>query len=438
MKKLTVVFSSIICSIIALFSFTACDFFATDPDGRSPYDVAVDNGYQGSLDNWLAGADGATTPQKLWFEEYTKAKEAGEFTGTFPEFLIAVQAEGSVVANTALRSVVRVTVDNTVGSGVIYSLDKERGDAYVITNYHVVEAAVSATVGKAIDVWLYGSDVRVPAQYFGGAMTCDLAVLKVADADPLKGEECFACAATAANSDAVTVGETAYVVGNAVGMGLTVTRGIVSVAYEEIETFAVDGKTRITLPEIRVDAAVNHGNSGGGLFNARGELIGIVNARLEELGGDVVFGIGYALPANFALALTENMIDNQGTARVARLDMKWEAKDSRIVFDEATGKLFTEEKILLTATESMNGAGYMGGLRNGDTLISGKIVHPPQDEGGQAREEREVQFTLGFKLNNYLLNVRRNDTLIVTVSRAGEEVTCTLEFTMSAYFSTIA
>ena len=274
-KKITVFLTTVICLILALCSFSACGFFASAPDGNTPFDVAVDNGYQGSLDNWLADGEGGTTQQKNWYESYLQAVQAGEFTGTFPEFLAAV-GDGTAAANKALCSVVSVyavgTSSHSAGAGVIYSLDKQTGSAYIVTNYHVVYRAALGKVDDHIVVYLYGNETypnfdpdtsgAIDAYYVGGSMESDIAVLHVEQSDALKGDSSIARAAVAANSDAVTVGESVFAVGNPLGKGLSVTRGVVSVEREEINATAADGITHMILPEIRTDAAVNHGNSG--------------------------------------------------------------------------------------------------------------------------------------------------------------------------------
>ncbi len=464
-RKITVLLTTVICLILALCSFSACSFFASAPDGNTPFDVAVDNGYQGSLDNWLAGGEGGTASNKNWYESYLQAVQAGEFTGTFPEFLAAV-GDGTAAANKALCSVVSVyavgTSSHSAGAGIIYSLDKQTGSAFIVTNYHVVYRASLGKVDKNIVVYLYGNETypdynpgtsgAIDAYYVGGSMTSDIAVLYVEGSDAFKGENSFACAAVAANSDAVSVGESVFAVGNPLGKGLSVTRGVVSVGREEIDATAADGRTSIVLPEIRTDAAVNHGNSGGGLFNARGELVGIVNARLDAVtdgtgAEDSVAGFGYALPANFALAVAESIIDGisyrtdgtidyekPATATRAVLGMEFAVLSRQTVFDEETCKFYSQEQIVIKSTLQTDGAGAVAGLRNGDTLISAKIVHPLREGESAPREERTVYFTRMHKLSDFLFNVRKNDRVVMTVSRGGEEKEISVLFDSPQYF----
>lgn len=441
-RKLLTAFSAFTILVSSVFALTACDFFATTPDGRYPSDVAIADGYMGTQSSWLAGGEGATTPKKQWFEAYEQAVEAGEFEGTFTQFLVAIGDEGTVVANTALASVVRIQARSSLGTGVISSLDKTAGDAYIVTNYHVLyDVTASNHISDILKVYLYGSDREMQAEYVGGVLTKDLAVLKVTNNAALKGENCFARAAVAADSDAVTAGETVYVVGNALGLGLSVTRGVVSVAREEITAKGADSTTVVTLPAIRTDAAVNHGNSGGGLFNANGELVGIVNARLESVNAGTqqeqsVSGVGYALPANFAMAVAENLIDNGGTIALAQLGLGLGVGLSKTTFDEETGRLYTEEAIIVHSTLNEKGAAFLAGIRNGDTLVSATIVHPAT-EGEEPERERTVALTRFYKLGDLLYNVRKNDTLLVTVSRNGEAKELSVSFSSLTCFTVV-
>ena len=163
-----------------------------------------------------------------------------------------------------------------LGSGFVF--DKA---GYIITNFHVIDGAGSIRVtfsnNKSIDAKLVGSDPST-----------DIAVLKVNTSSGAL------TALTLGNSDAVQVGDAVVAIGNPFGLSRTVTAGIVSALQRQIEApnqYAIDHV-------IQTDAAINHGNSGGPLLNARGEVIG-VNAQIETGGiteGNV--GVGFAVPSN--------------------------------------------------------------------------------------------------------------------------------------------
>ncbi len=167
------------------------------------------------------------------------------------------------------------------GSGVIIT-----SDGYIVTNNHVVEG------GQNIRVCLQdGSEYE--ATLIGTDSYSDLAVIKI-DANGLP-------AATLGTSSNMTVGDPVFAIGNPLGvLSSSVSQGIISGLDRTIN---VDGHN-MTL--MQTDAAVNPGNSGGGLFNANGELIGIVNAKSYGLD---VEGIGFAIPMDTAKSIIMDLID---------------------------------------------------------------------------------------------------------------------------------
>ena len=168
------------------------------------------------------------------------------------------------------------------GSGVIIS-----EDGYIITNHHVIDGASTITV-RLHDKSEYSATV------VGSDETSDIAVLKI-DATGLS-------AAVMGDSDTLAVGEEVVAVGNPLGsLGGTVTNGIISALERDI---TVEGQNMRLL---QTNAAISPGNSGGGLFNAQGELIGVVNAKSVEDGSE---GIGFAIPINTAREVAEDLINN--------------------------------------------------------------------------------------------------------------------------------
>lgn len=173
-------------------------------------------------------------------------------------------------------------VSQGAGSGVIMS-----SDGYIITNNHVIENASSIKVrtidGTEYDATLVGTDPST-----------DLAVIKV-DATDLTP-------ATFGNSNDLKVGSTAIAIGNPLGeLGGTVTTGIISALDRQI---VIDNETMTLL---QTDAAINPGNSGGGLFDASGNLIGIVNAKQSATG---IEGLGFAIPISDAVDVLQELIEN--------------------------------------------------------------------------------------------------------------------------------
>ena len=181
-------------------------------------------------------------------------------------------------------------VQSGAGSGVIISQD-----GYILTCAHVVEGATN------INVQLNSDDQQYTATLIGADSVSDVAVIKI-DATGLTP-------AVIGDSDKLAVGEPVVAVGNPLGtLGGTVTNGIVSALNRQI---SVEGND-MTL--IQMSAAVSPGNSGGGLFNANGELVGIVNAKSDSSEAE---GLGFAIPINTATDVAEELISNGYVARPA-------------------------------------------------------------------------------------------------------------------------
>lgn len=437
---------------VALVAVFAVGLTSCGGASATVYDVATTLGYEGSESGWIASvSDSGTEARKL----YEEAKADG-YTGTFVDFLKDIgyaPQDSSVSVSNALMSVVSVTcafseptytyvngrpvyqekTAYSAGSGVIYSLNKAEGDAYIVTNYHVVYDSDSAGketvthISDEIAVYLYGSmygseSDAIAADYVGGSMEHDIAVLKVEGSDLLKNS--YAYSLKASNSDAVTAGETVYAIGNPEGKGISVTQGIVSVEAEYITMTASDETTQVSRLEIRTDAAVNHGNSGGGLFNSEGRLVGIVNARSED---DGVEAFGYAIPSNLALAIAQNIIDNSKTnsskgALRATLGITVQVTDSRSVYNEETQKAYVVETVTVRSV-ALGSISY-GKLKDDDIIYSIRI------NGGD-----EKVITRQYMVTNALFNVRLGDTVELAVYRNNQVVTVSLAFDDNSYFN---
>lgn len=300
----------------------------------------------------------------------------------------------------------------SAGSGVIYDLDIETGSAFIITNYHVVydeDSRQDNGIAEVINLYLYGSEysgLELNATYVGGSMYYDLAILRVENSDILKNSD--ALAVTVANSDDVQVGSTAIAVGNAASEGISVTSGIVSVDSEYLSMTAVDGITTVDYRVMRIDTAVNSGNSGGGLFDQNGCLIGIVNAKIID---DGVENIGYALPSSVVTAIADNIIyycyesDNENVMR-AIMGITVITNDSRAVYEEEAGLMKIHETVVVyTVDETQLGKVF----QVDDQLLSITI-------GGETK-----QITRQHQLIDAMLTARVGDVVTFTVLRDGQE-----------------
>ncbi len=173
-------------------------------------------------------------------------------------------------------------VQSGSGSGIILT-----SDGYIVTCKHVVEGAETIKV-------ILNDDTEYDATVVGSDSRSDLAVLKI-DATGLSP-------ATLGDSDMLTVGEDVIAIGNPLGeLRGTATSGIISALSREVTVENVD----MTL--IQTDAAISPGNSGGGLFNASGSLVGIVNAKASSTDSE---GLGFAIPVSSVKTIISNLIDH--------------------------------------------------------------------------------------------------------------------------------
>lgn len=373
-----------------------------DSEGLSAYEVAVKNGFVGTEAEWLVslkGTDGENAVSDITIQDLYEAAKTDGYNGTIFDF-INLYLDNSTVstanaASKALLSSVSVYCSFTVrssgfggysttgtesqaGSGIIYKLNSETGDAYIITNYHVVynyDSTATNKIAEEISIFLYGKEYagdtlsyEINATYIGGSMTYDIAVLKVTACQYLINSDY--CAVTVCNSEDVVVGETAIAVGNPEADGISVTSGIVSVKSEQLEMTGADDRTLITFRTMRIDTAVNSGNSGGGLFNSKGELIGIVNAKTVS---EDVENIGYAIPSNIAIGAAQNIIDNCENKNNEQL-LKYllgivvYVDGSGAVYNDETGVTDIVQEIVVQ--EISDGALATGYLQVGDKLLS--------------------------------------------------------------------
>ena len=178
-----------------------------------------------------------------------------------------------------------------IGSGVLVS-----PQGHVVTNAHVISDPRTGELMEEVVVKL-GEQKDYPATIIGYDHTTDIAVLKIEADEELPF-------ATLANSDQLQVGDVVFAVGNPLGIGMTVTMGIVSATRKsELGILREDGAYENF---IQTDASINRGNSGGALLDAQGRLVGINTAIISQTGASI--GIGLAIPVNMVRrALTDYM-----------------------------------------------------------------------------------------------------------------------------------
>ncbi len=239
-----------------------------------------------------------------------------------------------------------------LGSGVIVSTQ-----GYVLTNFHVIEAAdqieIALSDGRNLSARVVGSDPE-----------SDLAVLQIT---PSNGKELNVPAITLGKMEQVAIGDVTLAIGNPFGVGQTVTMGIISAlgrSHLGINTFE---------NFIQTDAAINPGNSGGALVDGKGHLIGINTAIYSRSGGSL--GIGFAIPISIARNVMEQIIENGSVTR------GWVGIEAQeITPDLAESFGLSEASGALIAGVLRGSPADASGIKPGDILLTvdGRPVKDPQ------------------------------------------------------------
>ena len=272
-------------------------------------------------------------------------------------------------------------VESGAGSGVIIS-----SDGYILTCAHVVSGASNITVSIG--------DKDYPATLVGEDTTSDIAVVKV-DATGLTP-------ATVGNSDNLKVGESVMAVGNPLGeLGGTVTSGIVSALNRSV---SIQGSSSVnTMSLIQMDASVSPGNSGGGLFNMNGELVGVVNAKSSDSDAE---GLGFAIPINDAMKVAQDLLENGYVTGRPYMGITYLA-----VTDAQTAQqLGVNAYGIYVADVVKGGPADKAGLKVGDRIVS--------IDGTEVAQKTD--------LGTIIQQHSAGDTLSITVARGGQMQTVSL------------
>ena len=270
---------------------------------------------------------------------------------------------------------------NSLGSGVIVS-----PDGYILTNFHVVEAADEIEVvladGRKASAKLVGTDPET-----------DLAVVKI-DLKQLP-------AIILGNVEGAKVGDVVLAIGNPFGVGQTVTMGIISAL----------GRNNLHINHfenfIQTDAAINFGNSGGALIDTNGNLLGINSAIYSQSGGSV--GIGFAIPVSTAKTVMESIIKSGHVVR------GWIGVESQEITPELAHSFgLQRDSGAIIAGVVRNGPADKAGMKPGDILVS--------VDGKPVRDTNEMlnliaQLEPGGKATMRVLRKNRESDVAITVGK---------------------
>jgi S1-C subfamily serine protease len=274
------------------------------------------------------------------------------------------------------------------GSGIILT-----SDGYIVTCKHVIDGAETITV-------ILNDDTEHEAKLIGSDSRTDLAVLKI--------EATGLVPATLGDSDMLTVGEDVIAIGNPLGeLRGTATSGIVSALSREVTVGSMD------MSLIQTDAAISPGNSGGGLFNASGSLIGIVNAKASGSNSE---GLGFAIPVSDVKTIISNLIDHGYVLGRAYLGVYTQnvtlSSDSNNNQNGFFGNFFGGASSVQIAQIVAGSAAEQAGLKAGDLIL--KVNDTTIDSNA----------TLAAVISGF----NAGDTATLTIQRDGQEQTVTVTF----------
>ncbi len=263
-------------------------------------------------------------------------------------------------------------VQSYVGSGFVID-----PSGLIVTNYHVVQDAFEISV-------MFSDGSVLPGQTLSASRLADLALVQVKPDHPLQ-------AARWGDSDKLQVGEQVFAAGDPFGIGLSVSAGIVSALNRDIQNSPYDDY-------IQTDATINHGNSGGPLFDMQGEVVGVDSAIISPTTGSA--GLGFALPSSSARFVIDRL-RTYGWVRPGWIGMKVQQVTPEIA--AAMGMSAAEGSIV--AWVLPDGPGRKAGLAIGDVIL--------RFNGQPLSDERA--------LLRGIVRTPVGDTMILTVRRDGAE-----------------
>ena len=302
------------------------------------------------------------------------------------------------VANDVLPSVVTINVTGPDGGGGNGSGEVIKSDGYILTNNHVISAAVG---GGSVSV-VFSDGATVPATITGRDPQTDLAVLRVEPPHDLK-------VIAIGSSDAVRVGQPVVALGAPLGLSGTVTSGIVSALDRTIHVPGDNGGQALLVSAIQTDAAINPGNSGGALVNCEGQLVGVPTAGATvpgpsgqpASGGSI--GLGFAIPVDFAMSIAQEIIET-GTVTHANFGLQ-----TVPIPPSAAAQAGTNGGLFVAGVQP-GGPAAAAGLQVGDVITS-VDGHPA---------------TSNSQFEQISLTSKAGDTVQIEYTRAGQQHTTTI------------
>jgi serine protease Do len=269
-----------------------------------------------------------------------------------PAATASVSATAPIAPPAAPPANASPTVKGYVGSGFVIE-----SSGLIVTNYHVVENAFEITIG-------FSDGSRLQGQVMSASRLADLALVKVATDHPLP-------TAHWGDSDRLQIGDQVFAAGNPFGIGLSISAGIVSGLNRDIQDSPYDDY-------IQTDATINHGNSGGPLFDMQGNVVGVDSAIISPTTGSA--GIGFAIPASGARFVIDQL-RTYGWVRPGWIGLKVQQVTPEIA--SAMGMKRAEGSIVSWVLP--DGPAKQAGLAIGDVILRFG-GHAPSDERALLRD----------------------------------------------------
>lgn len=419
----------------------------------STYEFEITNGANGT--NGTNGKDAKDVTIREIYDEYVKEYGDITFEDFIDKYIDYAVADNALAINSALRSCLQVYSEFTVtestgypfyttnkgiersgGSAVVYRMDDDY--TYIITNYHVVysssanevcedgiaykligylygsEGSVSMTKTKddnGYTIYDYG-DTAIPLEYVGGSINYDIAILRTSTSTIKAINDGVVPVEFASEYH---VGDTAIAIGNPEGYGISASEGIISVDNEFI-SLDIDGTAR-SYRSMRIDTAIYAGSSGGGLFNAKGELIGITNA-----GNTTDENINYAIPVNIVKPVVENIMTyytgTKTTVHKVTFGVTVTVDNTKYEYDTKTGYGKITEDIVVKEITSSSIASALG-LQENDIITAIKV--------------NDITYNLNryFELGDIALTIRAGDSLLISYTRGTDKLTTDIYYIKS-------
>lgn len=345
----------------------------------------------------------------------------------------SLMASVSVVSRFKIRTANGYRVSSHGGSGVIIDIDRESGDMVVLTNCHVVYMNDADVIGDGysddLSLWFYGGECdnykvnnknAIPAELIAASRTYDVALLKVTGSESVKSSKAEKVNWFAGEEN--YLGETVFAIGNANGETMSATVGYISKDFEKITVNAgtEEQPEPMSFNVLRTSAPVNPGNSGGGLFNSSGELVGLIKAKSKT-----ETDRGYALTAAATKRVVKKLLSAYGGEQTRGISVVNHGIGFTVTDSYSTGlneyglaEICEEVAVSEVAFDS----GAAGSLRVGDLIKRIKIVR-----NGSTVDEVEVMRE--HNITDVMLSVVVNDRVEFTVKRGMGEMKFSVTFT---------